>query len=38
MSKHNWRRVTFGEVVTLNTERIADPAAEGTEPKDCADG
>lgn len=31
MDKTNWKRVKFGEVVRLNTERVADPAAEGVE-------
>jgi type I restriction enzyme S subunit len=29
--KKNWQQVRFGEVVKLNTERVADPEAEGIE-------
>ena len=29
--KPNWQQVRFGDVVRLNTERVADPVAEGVE-------
>ena len=29
--KHRWPRVTFGDVVRLNTDRVADPSAAGIE-------
>ena len=31
MDKTNWKQVKFGEVVRLNTERVADPESEGIE-------
>ncbi len=31
IDKHHWPRVTFGDVVRLNTDRVADPSAAGIE-------
>ena len=29
--KKDWIKVTFGDVVNLNNDKVADPAAEGIE-------